>query len=178
MTIVNKLRKLIKNKGGNPIGVMTIADGVNRLDKMEEAANPLSALTIDADIGASVDLLGKYVADLQKDVVVGKYMLEGELNYIDDYTGFSGDPELQVGHYIALHAEVPDVQNVTIKFKLSDKAGENVLDPSDGILILRCTERGVQDNRTITFTAYKDGCAPYSKTFGVGDLILLPPDND
>ena len=111
MTIVNKLRKLIKNKGGNPIGVMTIADGVNRLDKMEEAANPLSALTIDADIGASVDLLGKYVADLQKDVVVGKYMLEGELNYIDDYTGFSGDPALQIGHYIALHAEVPDVQN-------------------------------------------------------------------
>ena len=46
MTIVNKLRKLIKNKGGNPIGVMTIADGVNRLDKMEEAANPLSALTL------------------------------------------------------------------------------------------------------------------------------------
>ena len=177
MSIVEKLRKLIRSKGGSPIGVMTIADGVNKLQKMEDEANPLSALEVDASIGASVDLLGKYVADLQANVVVGVHEITGKLNYIDDYTGFSGDPKEQVGWYLAVHAAVPDVTGVTIKLKTSDKAGDKVLDPSDGILILRVTEKAAVNDVKLTFTAYKDGCAPYSKTFALKNLTLLPPED-
>lgn len=178
MSIVEKLRKLIRAKGGSPIGVMTIADGVNKLQKMEDEANPLSALEVDANIGADVDLLGKVVADLQSDVIVDVNKITGNLNYIDDYTDFSGDPEEQVGWYLVVHASVPNVENVTIKLKHTDKAGDKTLDPSDGILILRVTEKTAVNDVKLTFTAYKDGCAPFSKTFALADLTLLPPSDD
>ena len=178
MSIVEKLRNLIKAKGGSPIGVMTIADGVNKLQKMEDEANPLSALEVDADIGAAVDLLGKVVGDLQADVVVGVREITGKLNYIDDYTGFSGDPAEQEGWYLVVHAEVPNVSDVTIKLKHSNKESDKVLDPSDGILILRVTDEAIQTHEVLTFTAYKDGYAPFSKSFDLSKLTLLPAEDD
>lgn len=177
MSIVEKLRKLIRSKGGSPIGVMTIADGVKKLQKMEDSANPLSALTVDVEIAAAEDLLGKVIADLQSNVVVGVNDIKGKLNFIDDYTGFSGDPAEQEGWYLAIHASVPDVTGATIKIKHSDKAGDKALD-SDGILILRVDEKIFATDRKLTFTAYKDGYAPYSKTFALKGLTLLPPEDE
>ena len=178
MSIVEKLRNLIKSKGGSPIGVMTIADGVDKLEKMETAANPLSALTIDTTIGASVDLLGKYIADLQSNVVIGVREITGKLNYIDDYTGFSGDPKEQVGHYIALHATVPDVSDYTVTFKHNLKASEVTIDPSDNILIFRIDDKYMDDGLVGTFTAKKSGYPDYSLSFDMTKLTLLPPEDD
>lgn len=174
MTIVNKLRKLIKAKGGSPIGVMTIADGVNKLQKMENDANPLSALTIDTDIGASTDLLGKYIADLQKDIDISAHNIKGTLWYIDDYTGFSGDPAEQEGWYLAVHASVPGVSSYTISLKLSDRDGEKPLDMSDGILILRNTKAIFDTKRKLTFIARKTDLPDYSVTLDLTTLTLGP----
>ena len=174
MSIVEKLRKLIRSKGGSPIGVMTIADGVNKLEKMEDAANPLSALTVDVTIGAAEDLLGKVIADLQKDIVIGVDKITGTLKYVTGYTGFSGDAAEQSGNYIALHASVPDVTGETIKFKHNAKAGEVTLD-SDGIIIFRVDPKYMNEDLKATFVVSKDGYAPYSKTFDLTKLILAQP---
>lgn len=173
MTIVNKLRKLIKAKGGSPIGVMTIADGVDKLQKMENAANPLSALKVDTTIGASTDLLGKYVADLQKDIDIGSNYIRGTLWYVDDYTGF-GTPDEKEGWFLAVHASVPNVADYTITLKTSDKDNEKNLDLSDGILILRNTQSMYDLDRKLTFTAHKSGYPDYSVSFDLTTLTLGP----
>lgn len=178
MTIVERLRGLIAARGGVPTGVMTIAEGVKKLEDIENDANPLSALVVDADIGAAVDLLGKVVGDLQKDVVVGPHAITGELYYIDDYTGFSGNPEEQQGWYLVVHAEVPDVSDVTIKIKNSVKPIVQTLDPSDGILIQRLTDWHLNQDVTLTFTAQKSGYPDFSKTFELKGLTLDPPEDD
>lgn len=174
MSIVEKLRKLIRSKGGSPIGVMTIADGVHKLQKMEDLANPLSALTVDVEIGASEDLLGKVIADLQKDVVVGVDKITGTLKYITGYTEFSSVVAEQSGNYLVLHASVPDVTGETIKFKHSAKAGDVTLD-ADGIIIFRVDPKYMNEDLKITFVASKEGYAPYSKTFDLSKLILTKP---
>lgn len=178
MSIVEKLRRLIKSKGGSPIGVMTIADGVSKLQKMEDAANPLSALTIDTTIGADYDLLGKVVADLQSNIVIGVYDIIGKLNYIDDYTGFSGDTREQVGHYIALHATVPNLSDYTVTFKHNLKEGEVTIDPSDNILVFRVDEKYINEALVGTFTAKKSGYPDFVKSFDMTKLTLLPPEDD
>ena len=173
--IVDALKELIVSRGGNAHGIQTIEGAVQKLQAMEDANNPLSVLTIDATIGASVDLLGKYVADLQSDVSVGTHSISGKLKYVDDYTGFSGDPAEQVGHYLVLHASVPNVSDVAVTIKHSQKAGEKPLDMSDGILIFRVDESYMNEDLTLTFTATKTGYPAYSKTFDIKGLTLLPP---
>lgn len=178
MSIVERLRALIKARGGDPTGVMTIEEGVRKLEQMEEDANPLSALAIDVDIDPAENLLGKVVGDLQKDVSVGVRGVTGELYYVDDYTGFSGDPALQSGWYLVTHAAVPDVTGVTIKFHKSNRAEVKSLD-SDGLMIARFEENEIlADNVSITWTAYKDGYAPFSKTLSMAKLILDPEDDE
>ena len=49
-------------------------------------------MSLSADIDSSVDLLGKIVTDLQDEVTVSGDAISGTLLYVDDYTGFSGDP--------------------------------------------------------------------------------------
>ena len=55
---------------------------------------------------------------------------------MEEYPGFSGDPDLQYGNYLAFHAEVPGVDGVTIKAKLNTEA---TLD-EDGICIIRIND--------------------------------------
>ena len=172
MSIVERLRALIKARGGDPTGVMTIEEGVHKLEQMEEDANPLSALTIDVDIDPDEDLLGKVVDNLQNIFAVGVRDITGELYYVDDYTGFSGDPALQSGWYLVTHAAVPDVAGVTIKIHKSNRAEVKSLD-ADGLLITRFEENEIAaDDVSITWTAYKDGYAPFSKTLSMAKLTI------
>lgn len=76
----------------------------------------------------------------------------GTLKYVDDYTGFSGNPELQSGNYLAVHFEVPgvDPEDVTITVTVTNPS---VLDP-DGDIVLRIADK---DQQTITVVAEYDG---------------------
>lgn len=110
------------------------------------------------------DLLGKTVDDLQTDVTIESDSISGILKYVDNYTGFSGDPDLQYGNYLAIHAEVPEVDGVTITAKFNTEA---VLD-ADGICVVR-----VDDNeKKLIVTASKEGCEDVVKTFDLTDLVL------
>lgn len=94
------------------------------------------------------DLLGKVVADLQENIEIDGYAVTGTLHYLDDYTGFSGDPELQEGNYICLHFEssVP----ATIQAAYNDKT---VTLTDDGILIVRVADKDL----SLTVTANYNG---------------------
>lgn len=127
-------------------------------------------MSVDFDIEDSVDLFGKVASDLQEDVAVEGNAIEGTLKYVDDYTGFSSVAAQQSGNYIALHAEVPGVDDVTITVKVTE---EVELD-EDGIAVLRIADKNSQ---TIKIVASKDGYRSVSKTFTLTGLVCGEAEN-
>lgn len=129
------------------------------------------ALSIDADISAEENLLGKYVDDLQEDVEITDRAVIGTLKYVTGYTGFSGDVSEQSGNYLVTHAEVPDVDDVTITVEIDGAAHNPVTLDSDGILIARIRSAD-QLAGFIRFTASKSGCSPVTKCLALNGLTL------
>ena len=124
----------------------------------------VKALT-DAD---EPDLFGKDPSDLQSNIVIGEDSISGTLKYIADYSSaFGGD--LAHGNYIALHAEVPDVEDVTITVKVTNPV---TLD-EDGNMVLRIADK---DTQTITITASKDGYEDVVKVYGLTGLTCAQSD--
>lgn len=127
----------------------------------------MTGLTVDTDIDPETDLFGKTVDDLQENVVVGDDSISGALAYISDYTGFSGDTALQSGNYIAIHASVPEVEDVTITVKVTNPA---TLD-EDGIAVLRIADK---DSQTITVVASKEGYDSVTRVYDLTGLDCEP----
>lgn len=95
----------------------------------------------------TVDLLGKTVSDLMTNVEISDGAATGTLKYVDDYTGFSGDPTEQVGNYLVLKAE--SVESATITAKLTGGIHGPVTLDDDGILVARITDSVT----AVTFTS-------------------------
>lgn len=154
----------------------TIADQIAMLmditNDFVTDANPLTALTVDVEVSGSEDLLGKYISDLQEDVEIDGNVVKGKLNYVDGYTLFSSNPEQQSGHYLVLHASVPEVTGYTIKAFITQ---ESTLD-NDGILIIRIADHN--KDKGVTFTVTKEGYGPISKTYKFSGLKLLAAEDD
>jgi len=122
----------------------------------------LSGLTLDTDIAADEDLFGLTVSDLQSNVAISGNAITGTLHYIDDYsTAFSGDEA--EGNYLAIHASVPDVDDVTITVTVTNPV---TLDP-DGICVCRIRDKSTQ---TITVVASKEGYASVTKVYTLSGL--------
>lgn len=97
---------------------------------------PFLSLTLGADIGAGVDLLGKSVSDLQSSITVSSdNKITGTLKYVTGYTGFSGTVSEQSGNYIAVKATAEEGAVIMAEVIGGDH-GEVTLD-EDGILIAR-----------------------------------------
>lgn len=167
--IVKSLRDMIVARGGSGAGIQTIDKAVDALVAIENANNPLTALALDVD-DLPVDLLGKSVTDLQFDISFDGDTIYGNLKYIDDYTGWSGNPELQKGWYIALHVDVAGESGVSYTGKLTD---EKPLD-QDQTVILRITNPEAQ---YFTVTASKSGCVSVKKVYSLKGLTLLPEED-
>ena len=122
-------------------------------------------MKVDTSIGGSVDLFGKTVSDLQSNVAIGDSAITGTLKYVADYSSaFGGD--LSSGNYIAIHAEVPGVDGVTITVKVTNPV---TLD-EDGIAVLRIADKSTQ---TITVVASKEGCESVTKVYTLTGLTCL-----
>ena len=89
--------------------------------------------------------------------------LTGTLKYVDNYTGFSGDPELQEGNYLVFHAAVPNVEDVTITAKMDNTS---TLD-EDGIGVFRVRDKSSQ---TLTIVASKEGYDSVTKVYSLSGL--------
>ena len=113
----------------------------------------MTGLTVKALTDADEpDLWGKNPSDLQTSIVVGDDAITGTLKYVDDYSSaWSG--ELASGNYIALHAEVPDGEELD-GFKITVKVTNAVDLDEDGNMVLRIADK---DEQTIALTASADG---------------------
>lgn len=105
MTIVEKLRKLIEAKGESPIGVMTVADGVNKLAKIEKKANLIREIVLDTNVDPDLPIFGygssltSKVSDAQENIVINGSEVTGNVYPV------SG-PESNE-HHVTLHCNVP-----------------------------------------------------------------------
>lgn len=173
-TIADAVKVLVALEDGDPTGAMTIAEGVHAMWEKEggPGENPLKALVVIGDFEATTEqLLGKSLSDLQTSVEIDMdtCTMTGTLKYVTGYTGFSGDEELQKGHYLAIKADVDDVSGVT--YTINTGKGDVELD-SDQILIWRVDER--YPSTPLEVTASKTGFAPVKRTFNISGLTLAP----
>lgn len=103
-------------------------------------------------------------------MTVGNTGIGGTLKYVTGYTGFSGDPALQEGNYIALKCDTGSVSGSTIVVELiGGDYGPVTLD-SDGIIILRIKNT----RQKIKVTATKEGYTTFARTYDLASLILTP----
>ena len=87
-------------------------------------------LVTDVEIAVDTDLLG---------IVVGDDKITGTLKYVTGYTGFSGEPELQSGNYLALHITTNDNTDISVEL-IGGMYGPVTLD-EDGIIILKIANK-------------------------------------
>lgn len=127
---------------------------------------PLTGLTVTADIPSDTDLLGKSVTDLQTNVTLGKSAIRGELKYINNYTGFSGDPTEQKGNYLVLKCECEDADSIVVEL-VGGIHGPVTLD-SDGLIIFRVSN----NTQVVKVTANASGYESYTKTYTLTGLKL------
>lgn len=123
-------------------------------------------MSVDTDVSASVDLLGKSITELQSNVSVGDDAITGELLYVDDYTGFSSKVEEQSGNYLVLHCESDEGATITVEV-VGGTSGPVTLDP-DGIIILLIRDTATQSVRVI---ATKDEVST-TKVYSLTGLTL------
>ena len=109
-----------------------------------------------------MDLFGKKIGDLQENIAIGEDAITGTLNYIADYSGFSGDPSETSGNYLVLHATSDD--GATISVTVTNP----VTLEDDGIVVLRIRDK---DSQTVTVVASKDGYATTTKVYSLTGLI-------
>ena len=117
-------------------------------------------------------MLGKVASDLQEEVVIGNGKIEGTLHYVTGYTGFSGDPEEQEGHFLVFHAEsnMPD-STITMEV-VNGSVGHPVTLTDDGIGIIRIANK---DNQMLRIVATsKDGQFTDTKVYSLSELTLEP----
>lgn len=125
----------------------------------------MTTLSVDADIPAGTDLLGKSVTDLQENIVIGNGSITGTLKHVTGYTGFSGDPTEQEGNYLVLHFE-GDADSISVEL-VGGLHGPVTLD-EDGIIILRI----INNNEVVKVTARKAGELDKISEYYLTDLVL------
>lgn len=103
---------------------------------------------------------------MQSDVAVTDSVISGTLNKVTGYTGFSDDPELQNGNYLAL--KVIADSDATVTAKLNGGSGGTITLPSSRNVVFRITDK---DTQTITFAVTR-GSMTTSKTFRLTGLTL------
>ena len=126
-------------------------------------------MSLSADIETSVDLLGKIVTDLQDEVTVSGDTISGTLLYVDDYTGFSGDPTEQAGNYLVVKCTADEGDTITLDL-IGGIHGPVTLD-DDGICIIRITDK---DTQKLKYTATGADGSTETKIWNLTGLTLTP----
>lgn len=163
--ILDALKKLV-SRTGVPSRARNIVEAID--EYADYTDNPLVVLTVDTEIGADDDLYGKVVSDLQEDdIVIGDRDITGTLNYVSDYTDFSGNEEEQSGNYLAIHVSTPDVNDTTLSVKVSQWDATD----ADGYYVIRVV-KGYTDK--ILVKASKEGYPDVIREFDLTGLTLTP----
>ena len=126
-------------------------------------------MDVKADVHPTV--FSKNVSDLQANVEVTGNQVTGTLHYVTNFTGFSGDPELQEGNYLALSFDTePAADKICVEFVGAlTTHGPQELD-SDKDICVRITDKNKQ---YIVMTAYKGG-EESRRVIKLDQLVLEP----
>lgn len=124
---------------------------------------------MDDTIPDGVSLLGKELTDLQSGISVGQDAISGTLKYVTGYTGFSGDPAEQSGHYLALHIDT-DVAADTITVEIIGGDHGPVQLDSDRTNIFRIKNK----QQKIKIVAKKEGYPDVEKIYNLAAVTLEP----
>lgn len=139
---------------------------------------PYSAIVIEGSESMYLDtdpedptavLFGKNVSDLQSGIIVNEDSIAGTLKYVTGYTGFSGDPELQKGNFLALKFSASDAATTTVEL-LGGHSGSVTLD-SDMNVVLRIENR----NQKVKVVSAVDGME-IAKVYSLRLLKLNGPN--
>lgn len=122
------------------------------------------SLTVDAE-DPETTLLGKQVSDLQSGIVINDTSIKGTLKYVTGYTGYSGDPDLQKGNFMALKANAPDGATVTVEV-IGGESGPVTLDSDMNVVI-----RVANNAQKIKFTSTLNGVT-VTNTYSLAGLKL------
>jgi hypothetical protein len=126
-------------------------------------------MSLSADIDSSVDLLGKSVTELQSEVSVSGDTISGTLLYVDDYTGFSGDPAEQAGNYLVVKCTADEGDTIVLDL-IGGTHGPVTLD-EDGICIIRVTNK---DTQKLKYTATGADGSTEEHIWNLTGLTLTP----
>ena len=139
---------------------------------------PFSAIVLEESVSVTLSVTptdpdqvryGKDVDDLQSNIQIneGSRQITGTLRYVTDYTGFSGDPALQSGNFLAIDlAATPNDAVITAEVIGGDSEG-NPVTVDDGVLVTRIKNR--QQKIKIVAT---NGDNIIERTYGLGSLKL------
>ena len=126
-------------------------------------------MSLSADIDSSENLLGKTVDELQSEVSVSGDTISGTLLYVDDYTGFSGDPAEQAGNYLVVKCTADEGDTIVLDL-IGGTHGPVTLD-SDGICIIRVTNK---DTQKLKYTATGADGSTEEHIWNLTGLTLTP----
>ena len=133
-------------------------------------------MTVSAESGTQT-ILGKRVRDLQTGITIddeGKF--DGVLKYVTGYTGFSGDPELQSGNYLAVKFSDIDPNATSVKVGLVPSAigmdlVEIINDPDkNGVFRVTSLDQKLKVVST-------DGTATREQLYDLSSLTLNQPND-
>lgn len=129
----------------------------------------MTGLTVNDTISDSdLSVTGKTVSDLQSDVKFGANAIRGTLKYIENWTWFDSDPEINTGNFLVFKAALTGADKITAELINSKVThGPQELD-SDGIAIFHITNK---DAEMVQVVAYKDGLTQ-SKLYSLDGLVL------
>ncbi len=139
---------------------------------------PFSAIVLEKSVSVTLGVTptdpsttryGKEVDDLQSNIEIneGSRQILGTLRYVTGYTGWSGDPDLQSGNYLALDfASTPADATVTVEV-IGGASEGNPITVDDGYCVFRITDRK-QKIRVKSIS----GDNVIDRTYGLGSLKL------
>lgn len=106
-------------------------------------------ITVSPELGTT-ELLGKLVSELQEGVSISQlsssttYGISGTLHYVEDYTGFSSNPEEQQGNYLALKIEDEEGATTTVEI-VGGTSGPVALDSDkQWVGLIRSNEQSIR----------------------------------
>lgn len=129
----------------------------------------MTGLTVNDTISDSdLSVTGKTVSDLQSDVKFGANAITGTLKYIENWTWFDSDPEINTGNFLVFKAALTGADKITAEL-INGKVthGPQELD-SDGIGIFHITNK---DTELVQVVAYKNGMT-CQKLYSLSGLTL------
>lgn len=102
----------------------------------------------------------------------------GTLNYVTDYTGFSGNVEEQKGNYLTLRVDTEDEDDVITVELVGGTVGHPVTLDSDRNIVIRITNPVTQTVRVVvTHTNEDESTVTATQVIKLTGLTLEPPTN-